>query len=485
MEHNLDVPDRGLRRNAVGLAGLVAQSLGVTAPEISAIVIASVVASKVAGATPFAFIIAGIGALALALIYGRFARHVPHAGGTYAIVRAGLGRDVGFFAGWVLLAVGIVFVPALLIASAFLLQNFFSLVLPHATFLSSNWIFWAALLGAVILALSYLGIRISARLLLALTAVGVLLLVIFDVWILAKGGAHGLAWKSLTPNHSNLGQLALAVGIAMTGFSGFETAVFLAEEAHTPRRLVPKAVVGAMLLAAAFFIFTTFSVVSGYGLAGVGTHWPTDSGGAVVSLSAQFISLTFGKILLLLLAISAFASALGTANFTTRIAFSWGHDGYLPRQFGRTHPRFKSPVFAIAGLAVLVALMFAAGLIWKGSSLNGGSTYFSWLLQGGASGILPVYALVAIAGAVHAYRHRSSLLDVLVAPVVALIVVVAAEVTEFYKQPSPFKYAPYFMVGWMVLGVVVRLLTRSRVAPLETQAEREMQEVVPELVATR
>jgi amino acid transporter len=484
MEHNLDVPDRGLRRNAVGLAGLVAQSLGVTAPEISAIVIASVVASKVAGATPFAFIIAGIGALALALIYGRFARHVPHAGGTYAIVRAGLGRDVGFFAGWVLLAVGIVFVPALLIASAFLLQNFFSLVLPHATFLSSNWIFWAALLGAVILALSYLGIRISARLLLALTAVGVLLLVVFDVWILAKGGAHGLAWKSLTPNHSNLGQLALAVGIAMTGFSGFETAVFLAEEAHTPRRLVPKAVVGAMLLAAAFFIFTTFSVVSGYGLAAVGKHWPTDSGGAVVSLSAQFISLTFGKILLLLLAISAFASALGTANFTTRIAFSWGHDGYLPRQFGRTHARFKSPVFAIAGLAVLVALMFAAGLIWKGSSLNGGSTYFSWLLQGGASGILPVYALVAIAGAVHAYRHRSSLLDILVAPVVALIVVVAAEVTEFYKQPSPFKYAPYFMVGWMVLGVIVRLLTRSRVAPLETQAEMEMQEVVPELVAT-
>jgi hypothetical protein len=141
-------------------------------------------------------------------------------------------------------------------------------------------------------------------------------------------------------------------------------------------------------------------------------------------------------------------------------------------------------VFAIAGLAVLVALMFAAGLIWKGSSLNGGSTYFSWLLQGGASGILPVYALVAIAGAMHAYRHRSSLLDILVAPVVALIVVVAAEVTEFYKQPSPFKYAPYFMVGWMVLGVIVRLLTRSRVAPLETQAEMEMQEVVPELVAT-
>jgi len=82
MESSVDVPDRGLRRNAVGLAGLVAQSLGVTAPEISAVVIAAVVAAKIAGATPFAFLVAGIGALGLALTYGRFARYVPPACGT-------------------------------------------------------------------------------------------------------------------------------------------------------------------------------------------------------------------------------------------------------------------------------------------------------------------------------------------------------------------------------------------------------------------
>jgi len=71
------------------------------------------------------------------------------------------------------------------------------------------------------------------------------------------------------------------------------------------------------------------------------------------------MTLWFGKLLLLLLAISAFASALGTANFTTRVAFSWGHDGYLPRVFGRTHPRFKSPHVAIAALGVLTAGVFA------------------------------------------------------------------------------------------------------------------------------
>src|SRR5207248_10226309 len=104
MQRSLDVPDRGLRRGAIGLGGLVAQSLGVTAPEISAVVIASVVASKVAGATPFASILPGVGALGPALIYGRLARHVPHAVRTYAIARARLGRDAGFVAGGVVSA---------------------------------------------------------------------------------------------------------------------------------------------------------------------------------------------------------------------------------------------------------------------------------------------------------------------------------------------------------------------------------------------
>jgi amino acid transporter len=230
-------------------------------------------------------------------------------------------------------------------------------------------------------------------------------------------------------------------------------------------------VVGAVLLAIAFFLFVTFSIVTGYGIDKVGKGWPTDSGGAVVSLSAQYVSLTFGKILLLLLAISALASALGTANFTTRVAFSWGHDGYLPAAFGRTQPRYKSPHVAIAALSLFVAAMFIAGLIWQGSGLEGGLTFFSWLLQAGATGILPVYGLVAIGGALHSRRHGGNLVDMAIAPVLALVVVALAEWSEFVDQPSPFKYAPYFMLVWIALGVAVRAATRTRVAPAETAAD--------------
>jgi amino acid transporter len=473
---------RGLRRNAIGLPGLIAQSLGVTAPEISAVVIAAVAATKVGAWTPATFWVAGIGAIGLALVYGRFARYVPSAGGTYAIIRAGLGRDVGFFSGWTLLAVGIIFVPGLLISSAFLLQNFFGLVLPHHPFLWHAWWGWAFLLAAVVFLISWLGIQISARILLALTAVGVTMLLILDLIILAKGGAHGWAWSSLAPWNGKgfgFGFFALGVGIGMTGFSGFETAVFLAEEAHTPKREVPKAVLGAIALAVIFYIVTTLAIVTGYGLDKAGTTWPQESGGAVVSLSVQYAALWFGKVLLLLLAISAFASALGTANFTTRTAFAWGHDGYLPRMFGRTHPRFRSPHVAIAALAVITALVFVGGLAWQGKTLNDAVTFFSWLLQVGATGILPVYALVGIAGAVHSRRFGGTIVDLAIAPLLAVIVVGVAEVTEFYGQTGIYRWAPYVMLAWMGLGILVRLATRARVAPVEREAETTQGELTP------
>src|SRR5918911_408897 len=324
--------------------------------------------------------------------------------------------------------------------------------------------------------------KLYPRILLALTAIGVTMLLILDLIILAKGGAHGWAWSSLAPWNGKgfgFGFFALGVGIAMTGFSGFETAVFLAEEAHTPKREVPKAVLGAIALAVLFYIVTTFAIVTGYGLDKAGTQWPQDSGGAVVGLAAQYAALWFGKVLLLLLAISSFASALGTANFTTRTAFAWGHDGYLPRAFARTHPRFKSPHVAIAALAAITVVVFFLGLVWQGRTINDAVTFFSWLLQVGATGILPVYALVGIAGAVHSRRFGGTIVDVVIAPLLAVIVVGVAEGKGFYGQTGVYRWAPDVMLAWMGLGILVRLATRNRVAPLEREAEATQGELTP------
>jgi amino acid transporter len=112
------------------------------------------------------------------------------------------------------------------------------------------------------------------------------------------------------------------------------------------------------------------------------------------------------------------------------------------------------------------------GLIWQGNSLLGALTYFSWLLLCGASGILVVYALVSIGGFVHARKRSASVVEGIVAPVVALAIVAAAEWTEFFPVPAaPLKYAPWVMVGWMALGILIRLAIRNRVAEVDDRTD--------------
>jgi hypothetical protein len=66
-----------------------------------------------------------------------------------------------------------------------------------------------------------------------------------------------------------------------------------------------------------------------------------------------------------------------------------------------------------------------------GPTLIDAVTYFSWLLRVGATGILPVYAAVGVAGAVFAARTCGSAVDRSLAPLLAVVVTAAAEVTEF------------------------------------------------------
>ena len=93
--------------------------------------------------------------------------------------------------------------------------------------------------------------------------------------------------------------------------------------------------------------------------------------------------------------------------------------------------------------------------------------------------IVTSHARAQTNGFLHARKHGGSAIDIWVAPVLAVVVVSVAEVTNFYGQTGIYKWAPYVMLGWMALGILVRLLTRARVEPLEREAEA----MQPELVA--
>lgn len=465
-----------LRAGALGVPGLVAIATGGVAPEYSILLTGSVVAGIAGGATPAAFLIAGIGMFAFGLVMAGLSRHVSAAGGLYSFARMGLGRDVGYVVGWLYLGIGVVVTPATFISSAFLVQNFFGAVTPNVHWLSSSWVPWAMILTPMVLLAAYFGVQISARLLLVLTALGISAVVLLDLLILAQGGPAGIAWSSLSPfslHGISIQTFLLAVGLAVTCLAGSEGAVFMAEEAHDARRTVPRAIIGTMTLVVSFYLLTTLAVATGLGTTKT-SGWGLLGAGVVSSLSKTYFVSWYGSFLLAIVAIAGVTGALAFTNYLARLVFEWGRDGHLPRALGRAHRTHQTPHIALGAITVVSLLGYVFSYLWKGGSADGGLVAFSWMYTVDAVLIALVYPIVALAGSIVGIRAKAGLVTSIIAPlVVVLLIGISIKAQFFPLPPSPYRSAVLFGLAWTVLGVVIRALIRNRYDSRESFDEEQ------------
>ncbi|WP_186526362.1 APC family permease [Leekyejoonella antrihumi] len=464
----------GLRAGAMGLPGLIAVAVGGVAPEYSILLVGSVVGGIAGGATPAAFLIASIGMLAFGVVMASLSRHVAAAGGLYSFATKGLGRDVGYLTGWLYLGIGIIITPATFISTAFLIQNFFAAVLPHSSWLSSTWVWWAFILTALVLAAVHFGVRVSVVLLLSLTAIGVVSIVLMDFFILFQGGKSGIAWSALNPfdlHGASVESLLLGVGLAVTCMAGSEGGVFMAEEVRNPRKTVPKGVMGTMGLVVVFYLLTSLAITTGLGVHGT-SHWGLLGAGVVQTLANQYMVSWFGSFLILVVALAGITGCLGFTNYMSRLIFEWGRDRHLPVVFARTHARFDTPTLAIVVLGIIGGVGYIISVLWKGGSAAGGLAAFSWMYEVDAVILALVYPIVAIAGAAVGYRTKASPWVTYVAPTLVVILIGISIKAQFFPFPaSPLNVAVYAALGWLVCGGVLRFFTRGRTSSSEAFGE--------------
>lgn len=449
-----------LSRGILGLRETFGLSLALLALVMASSLATSGAAGFAGPTVPLVYLTAGAGSLCLASVIIRFTRRMASAGGLYTFTSRGLDKNAGFIGGWLYawgFAAGISFV---LIISSF----FLSTVLTVHTSIDLRWFqcFWILL--ALLTVFALLGIKLSTRVQFVFAAAGVLLLLILACVILGKGGASGVTLQPFNFHRAGTAHdFFYAMVFAFTGFIGFEAAAALGEESEEPRRMIPKAILSAVLVALVFYVFLTWAMSVGFGVGNAGS-WASNPG-ALDYLSTRYVGSWFATLVDVAVVVDAFVAAMAGTALVSRTAFAMGREGGLPKVFAWTHPRFKTPWISIlASLALTVILVsWLARGEW-----NSPFTFFAFMATTATFGILATYILVALGGMSYFWRTRATAeisYNVVLDIVLPALAIVVCGLTIYWsiipRPPAPISYSIWVALGWLGLGVAWLLWLRA------------------------
>ena len=184
------------------------------------------------------------------------------------------------------------------------------------------------------------GLKFGVRITVVLYVFEVVLLLALSLTILFRGGATGL---SATPFHWPGGgskDVLLAFSLAVLAFGGFEAAAPLAEETRNPRRLVPLAVVGAVVVSGIIYVVGSYALVTAFGVGHAGAL----AADANPFHTAAKAFLPFVAPLITWVFLSSVTSSYVAANTqTSRVIFAGARGGLWSKSLASVSPRFRTP----------------------------------------------------------------------------------------------------------------------------------------------
>src|SRR4051812_22330715 len=360
----------------------IALSIAIMAPTAAMALNGVGIAGLIGRAVPLAFLFALIGVLFVSYAFSMLTREVSHAGSVYALTGFTLGARAGFLAGWALLGTYLCFT----VASSAEVGLFFSSFLNSTGITDSTEWIWIALVSAALICVIASGdIRIATRSLLTMEGLSVALIVILTVVIFAKliagdtpdGHEASIGDAFSLPDGISTDAIATAAVFGFLSFAGFEGAASLGEETAEPRRNIPRAVFLAPFVIGIFYFFVMLSQTLGFGTNAAGVAAFSGTGSPLGDLSKTYVGSGLEDAINLGAAISAFASALGTATAGSRVLFALSRDALR-----ESHPlvRISTRSGAPVGALALVMAVGFGGLI--GQRIAGTNAVFAFFYPG-------------------------------------------------------------------------------------------------------
>ncbi|MBA8815508.1 amino acid transporter [Microbacterium halimionae] len=336
-------PLHGLDRRSVGFVDVLAQSVAAVAPAAAATTVVLLVAGISPSATVLSILLAGVLSFLVARTITQFARRFAVAGSTYTYTARGLGAGAGLASGAaILVGYGAIAMFALF-GGAYYLTFLLGEIFPGTSGPVVTAFVLLAEAGFVALVLVR-GIRVSSRIALVVEVISVTLIVVMLIILLVQIGPIDPA--VLVPAVGEWSPAAIAAGsvIALTAFVGFESSATLGVEARSPLRTVPRAIVWTVILSGGLYLVASVAQVAGFAAMGENL---AESASPINELAAAYGMGGWAILADAGIAASFLACAIGSTTALTRVLFTMGRDGVLPRVAGRTHRRFGTPIGAI------------------------------------------------------------------------------------------------------------------------------------------
>lgn len=292
------------------------------------------------------YLVAVIAMLFTASSYAAMVRRYPIAGSAYTYAQQSFGGGTGFLTGWTLL-LDYLFIPMI---------NFMILGLYVGTQFPGvpTWVFILTALIAVFV-FNVLGITLVSKINVAIISFSMATVLVFALLAIktAVGDPEAPSLiEPFIPGSAGYSPIFTGAAVLALSFLGFDAVSTLSEEAKRPRKDIPRAIMATTVIGGFVFIFVSWVGARAYYLDdwGQASQEMLDAAGVVLFdhvggdvLTAFFVAITVA---------GCFGSGLAGQVAVSRILYSMGRDGILPRPLGFLWKRFGTPVVAAATVSV-------------------------------------------------------------------------------------------------------------------------------------
>jgi APA family basic amino acid/polyamine antiporter len=312
------------------------------------------------------WVVGAVCALLGAMCYSELGINLPSSGGEYVYLTRAYGPTWGFMSGWVSFFAGF---SAPIAAAALAFSDYLGHVCavcadekPRILFGSGDWSIqfgkpqmFACALVVLLTLLNIVGLQRSARVQNALTVLKVAMIVAFIGLALLIGNgdwAHFSAPALRTSTIPVFDQFWVSLFFIYLSYSGWNAATYVAEELRQPAKTLPIALAAGTGLVAVLYL--ALNIVFIYAA-------PLEQMKGETAVGALAASHLFGPsvagIFSALMAVSLMASVNAQIVTGPRVYYAMAKNGAFLKSAAKVHPRWHTPVVAIAAQGVCTLVM--------------------------------------------------------------------------------------------------------------------------------